>query len=331
MARKRRQVSLGRLLTLCLLPACLVGEEWVWPTTMPRPKGKALETFVQPTASGKVESALFGMTRNDGTRFHEGLDIRPLARDGRGEAVDLVKAALAGRVAYVCPTPTGPYGRYVVLEHLTSGLPAYSLYAHLASVRGDLFVGMGVKAGQPLGVLGRSSGNEPIPRERAHLHFEIGLRLSEGYNSWHGRQAALRRERNPHGNFHGWNLVGIDPLPILLGQQRDLLSVIRDTPTALVVAVRTRKVPDFVKRHPSLVVGSAADAAGWKVEFTWHGLPKRWTPLAVNDPQLPASNWRIIGLKESERNRLERRDMLVKGTGAAGVVLRRNLELALGY
>ena len=79
------------------------------------------------------------------------------------------------------------------------------------------------------------------------------------------------------------------------------------------------------------MVGSAADAAGWKVEFTWHGLPKCWTPLALNDAQLPAANWRIIGVKESERNRLERRDMLVKGTGAPGAVLRRNLELAIGY
>lgn len=320
-----------RAAVLLLLPALAAAAEIVWPTTMPRPDGRAPETFVQPTASGKVESGLFGMTRNDGTRFHEGIDIRPMARDGRGEAVDLVRAAMAGKVAYVCPAATGPYGRYVVIEHPEPGLAAYTLYAHLASVRGDLFVGMPVRAGQGLGVMGRSSGDEPIPRERAHLHFEVGLRLSDGFDSWHGRQADLRRETNPHGNFHGWNLAGIDPLPFLMRQRGDLRGMIQDQPAALVVAVRARKVPDFARLNPELVAGSASGAAGWRVELTWHGLPKRWTPMASNDPDLPASGWRIVAVKEQERDRMERRQMLAKGSNAPGAHLRRTIELAVGY
>lgn len=317
-------------LALLVLPALGCAIEVAWPTAMPRPDIRRPETFVQPTASGNLESGLFGMTRNSGTRFHEGVDIRPLAHDGRGEAVDLVRAAMPGRVAYICSRATGPYGRYVVLEHPESGLPAYSLYAHLAAVRGDLMVGGLVRAGHPLGILGRSSGEEPIPQERAHLHFEVGLRLSDGFDSWRLRQIDLRREGNPHGNYHGWNLAGIDPLPLLGRSSVDLRRVIDELPAALVVKLRSRRPPEFVRRHPQLVSGSALGIAGWEVELTWHGLPKRWIPLPEGAPGLPASGWRIDAVNELERDRLERRQMLAKGTNSPGLTLRRTMELAVG-
>ena len=99
-----------RPLVLLILPVLAGAVEVAWPTAMPRPDIRRPETFVQPAASGTVESGMFGMTRNDGTRFHEGLDIRPLAHDGRGEAVDLVRAALPGRVAYSASAPPAPTG-----------------------------------------------------------------------------------------------------------------------------------------------------------------------------------------------------------------------------
>ena len=319
-----------RLAVLLVLPALAGAIEVIWPTSQPRPDGAAPETFIQPTASGRVESGFFGMVRNDGTRFHEGLDIRPAAWDARGEPVDVARAAMRGFVVYICPTPTGPYGRYVVLGHPESGLDAYTLYAHLASVRGDLRVGMPVIAGQPLGIVGHSSGDEPIPRERAHLHFEIGLRLSDRFDAWKARQPELRREDNPHGNYHGWNLAGFDPMPVVLRRSVDLRVAVNDLPVALVVKVRGKRLPEFVRIHPQLVAGSALGAAGWQVEFTWHGLPKRWIPLAEGASGLPASGWRIDAIKEQERDRMERRQMLTKGSNLPGLTLRRAMELAMG-
>ena len=81
---------MSRILRLALLLAPALGGavEVAWPTAMPRPDIRQPETFVQPTASGKLESGLFGMTRNDGTRFHEGVDIRPLAELDARHAVD---------------------------------------------------------------------------------------------------------------------------------------------------------------------------------------------------------------------------------------------------
>ncbi|MGJ3243942.1 MAG: M23 family metallopeptidase, partial [Opitutales bacterium] len=94
-------------------------ENLVWPTPNPAfMRGEPIEAFVQPTVSGDPESGLFGCVRNDGSRFHEGLDLFPLYRDGRGEARDPVYAILPGRIVHI-NTSAGlsSYGRYVVVMH----------------------------------------------------------------------------------------------------------------------------------------------------------------------------------------------------------------------
>ena len=48
----------------------------VWPTPNPAfAKGESIEAFVQATVSGNLSSGLYGMVRNKGTKFHEGLDL----------------------------------------------------------------------------------------------------------------------------------------------------------------------------------------------------------------------------------------------------------------
>jgi len=318
---------------LALLAGALAGAaEVAWPTSAGRPSGRPYAEFIQPTASGRLESGLFGMTRNDGTRFHEGVDIKPAFLSSRGEAVDAVRAALAGRVAYVCDEVNGAYGRYVVLEHPRAELPVYTLYAHLASVRGDLRAGREVAEGHVLGVLGRSStGEDAIPQERAHLHFEMGLRLSDRFDAWY-RQSPHRAERNPHGNFNGMNLAGFDPLEsVLLKPRVDLHTVVNGLPAALVVAARTRAAPDFVLRHPQLATGGSQGAVGWRIEFTWHGLPKRWSPIPQGAAGAPAAGWRVerVTTRPDLRRLLEQRQMLVPGTTEPGETLRRTMGILL--
>src|SRR6266702_8321598 len=51
-------------------------------------------------------------------RFHEGIDIRPLQRDARGEPLDEVRAIAAGKVLYVNLVPAhSNYGKYIIIEH----------------------------------------------------------------------------------------------------------------------------------------------------------------------------------------------------------------------
>src|SRR5437763_16666049 len=52
------------------------------------------------------------------TRFHEGIDIRPLQCDERGEPLDPVRAIAAGVVVHTNAVPGfSNYGKYVVVEH----------------------------------------------------------------------------------------------------------------------------------------------------------------------------------------------------------------------
>ena len=318
------------LLFLGLPAAAPVATEIGWPTTMERSAIRSPQDYLQPTVSGKAESALFGMVREDGKRFHEGLDIRPAKTNGDGEPLDLALAAMDGQVAYLNPHVNGPYGKYVVLFHSSAEIPVYSLYAHLAKIEPSLRPGKPVRRGTPLGLMGRTSaGASPITKDRAHLHFEVGLILSTGFNLWYASQPDNKQSPNLHGLYNGQNLIGLDPLPLLSRSRVDLLAAVLDQPTAVTVALRTNKMPDFLERYRALARGEVAHAAGWYVEFSWQGMPIRWTALDARSPQLPATRWRLLEIDQGQRQRLIQRKMLGDDGRSPGDLLRQNVEILL--
>jgi murein DD-endopeptidase MepM/ murein hydrolase activator NlpD len=255
----------------------------IWPTPNPAfQRGEPIDAFVQPTVSGRVESGLFGCVRNDGRRFHEGLDLYPLRRDQRGEAVDPIYAVLPGRVVHVNSVAgRSSYGRYVVVEH-DGEVPAYhTLYAHLARVAGGIAPGARVEAGTVLGTMGRSA-SYAIPKSRAHLHFEIGFRLTDDFQDWFDRQRF--GSPNYHGLWNGMNLVSVDPLDFYQsmrsGQTENLFDYLRQLPVVARIRVHSGQVPSFVRNFPALVTRPYAGRAvvAWDIAFTQYGLPKAWTP-----------------------------------------------------
>ncbi|MFZ9979035.1 MAG: M23 family metallopeptidase [Opitutales bacterium] len=318
------------LLILGLASVPLSATEVVWPTTLDLGAVRSAQDYLQPTVSGRLESATFGMVREEGQRFHEGVDIRPGRRDATGEPLDLVRAAMDGQVAYVNPHVNGPYGRYVVLTHPGAELPVYSLYAHLASVEPTVRLGAFVRRGLTLGRMGRSSaGVTPITPDRAHLHFEVGLLLSTGFNAWYAAQPDNRKSPNRHGLFNGQNLIGMDPLPLLSQRSVDVLALLRRQPTALTVVLRAAKTPDFVARYPALARGERAKAAGWYVEFSWQGMPLRWTALEAGNPRLPAQGWQIAEVDVTQRPLLIRRKLLAADGRKPGELLAQNVGILL--
>lgn len=206
-------------------------------------------------------------------RLHEGIDIRPLKRDAQGNPLDQVLAAAEGRVAHVSSSPgASNYGRYIVLEHQWDGCRYYTLYAHLASTA--VTSGETVRQGQPLGQLGFSGAG--INRERAHVHFEVGLILSNNFESWHN--ACFPGSPNHHGLFNGLNLVGMDPAELLLAAQKDpnlkiTDQIRREDPY---FAILINDSPNFflIRNYPWLVpAGEVANPPAWKVTFSRAGLP----------------------------------------------------------
>ena len=116
------------------------------------------ERFFVGTSGKTWTTGTFGCVRTGGWQMHEGLDIRCLQRDRRGEPTDPVLATADGTVAYISLRPSlSNYGNYLVLLHHVEGLEIYSLYAHLREVRHDLKVGQAVKAGEPVAVMGRTA------------------------------------------------------------------------------------------------------------------------------------------------------------------------------
>ena len=276
-----------RQLFLRLLPALLAplfaNANLIWPTPNPAfQNGEAIEAYIQPTASGLPESGLFGCVRNSGSRFHEGLDLYPIKRDGRGEALDPVFAVLPGRVVHVSRVSGySSYGRYVVIEH-DQEVPSYhTLYAHLASVGDGIMPGARVEAGTVVGIMGRSA-TYSIPRNRAHVHFEIGFRLTDDFEAWYELQKF--GSKNRHGVWNGMNLLSVDPLAfyqsIRSGEVKNLYEHLHRLPAAARIRVHTSKVPDFVKNYPALVTKPFKGRAlvAWDIAFTKYGVPKEWTP-----------------------------------------------------
>lgn len=280
LARLLISVLLG-LLPWKLLPASV---NLVWPTpNQAFQLGKPITAFVQPTSSGRIESGLFGCVRNGGAKFHEGLDLFPVKRSRRGEALDPVYAILPGRVVHISRVAGhSSYGRYLVVRHDGQAPAFHSLYAHMASIDSRLAIGSQVSAGTELGIMGRSAAGYSIPRSRSHLHLELGFRLTDDFQSWFDGQRF--GSKNRHGNWNGMNLVSVDPLGFYRamrdGEVSGFYEYLRRLPVAARIRVHTAKVPAFVRDYPALVTRpyDGRNLVAWDIAFTQYGVPKEWTP-----------------------------------------------------
>ncbi len=211
------------------------------------------------------------------TRFHEGMDIRPVHRDARGEPLDDVRAADAGRVMYVNTNArASAYGLYVVVEHVWQGSPYYTLYGHLSRVY--VREGQQVARGERLARLGYTGVG--IDRRRAHVHFEVNLLLSTRFGAW--LQAGNARARNTHGLYHGLNLAGVDVARLYraLDTEGDVNigEVVQREPVAWKALVPGGTIPELIVRYPWMAGGAVPSVppSSWLVHVSASGLPLRF-------------------------------------------------------
>ncbi|MCE9616251.1 MAG: M23 family metallopeptidase [Lentisphaerae bacterium] len=251
---------------------------------LPTPQTNLLDgpiaLVIQPTASGRPESGLYGSVRtaNFGRQvaasFHEGIDIAPTERDRSGRARDAVFAAADGRVGYVSPySGNSNYGKYVVLLHDDPVGEVYTLYAHFAEIASGIAAGKQVKAGT---VLGRMGNTPPanIPVSRSHMHFEIGLIANNRFASW----MVAQKTKNSHGRYNGWNFFGVDPLVALQEQHRlgtafTFLDHLGSIPVAYELVVPARRLPDYFERYPPLWQGDDYHGPALVLACAVGGLP----------------------------------------------------------
>lgn len=302
------------LAPIAAVPAAAERFQLVWPTPNTAwADGKPPSQWLQHAGSGDPDSGGFGGVRSGGTHFHEGIDIRAAARDRRGEPLDSVFAAMAGVVRHASASPgSSSYGRYLVLEHPGQTPSVYTLYAHLARIAPGVRVGEPIAAGQVLGTMGHSSGGYMIPAERSHLHFEIGVAVTQNFQAWYARKKF--GSRNEHDMWNGMNLLGFDPLAFFNEWRAGRVSGVQDFFARMEPAVRLRiatmRTPDFVTRYPSLLTKPLpiGIVPGWDIKFNWTGLPFSWTPLtAMEVAGIPVDQPRILevnaGLLRRQRSK----------------------------
>lgn len=282
--------------------------------------GRPIEQFLQHAGSGDPESGSFGGVRSGGAQFHEGIDIMPLKRDKRGEATDPVFAALDGVVRHISTVAgKSSYGRYVVIEHPEVTPAIYTLYAHLASVAPGLQRGSAVRRGQTLGVMGRSAGGYVIPKERAHLHFEMGLMITRDFQAWYDWKKF--GSPNDHGLYNGMNLMGFDALDFYrhhrARQIGNFSQYFARMQPVVKLRIATTRTPDFVHRYPSLVANERPMlVAGWEVWFNWTGLPYQWRALAAPEVVgLRPNQVRILEVDQAEERRQRSKSLAVQRKG----------------
>lgn len=232
-------------------------------------------------ASRPWQGGQFGFVRNMkrvpegviGTRFHEGIDIRPVKRDSAGRPRDEVRTIATGVVAYANKNAgASNYGKYVVVEHNWGYGPVFSLYAHLSEV--DVEPGQRVLAGFKLGRMGYTGVG--INRERAHLHLELGLLLSLRFDDW--RKDVLKASKNDHGLHNGLNLCGLDFPSLYLKLQKNpdltIPAFLKSAPVYYKVAVPRRGPLEITERYPWLRVGDhTRPSPSWELSFSGSGLP----------------------------------------------------------
>jgi peptidoglycan LD-endopeptidase LytH len=231
--------------------------------------------FFQPTVEGTTESGMFGCVRRDGRKFHEGIDIKCLQRDRRGEPTDPIHAVADGEVAFINTKPgLSNYGRYVLLKHRWDGVEVYTLYAHLREVRDGLVVGQPVTKGQIIATLGHSTNTrEGISVDRAHLHFEINFMLNTGFRIWFPKREP---QSPPFGNFNGQNLIGLDAAVFYrayaANRQLNFADYVARQPVAFTVLVSARPL-SWLALHPEQLRPGPDTPAAYEIAATAWGMP----------------------------------------------------------
>jgi murein DD-endopeptidase MepM/ murein hydrolase activator NlpD len=240
--------------------------------------------------------------------MHEGIDIRALQRDKRGEATDPILATADGQVVYVNhKSGFSNYGKYLIVRHTLEGIELYSLYAHVAEILPGIRAGKAVKAGEQIAIMGRTANTrEGISKDRAHLHFEIDFLVNDHFPAWYKRR--FPGQRNDHGMWNGQNLVGLDPRLLLLEQRRlgqkfSLREFIQRQPELCRVVIRQTDFP-WLRRARPLIASNAVSqkegVAGYELVLNYVGVPIRAIPRASSELR-NRSKVQLLSVNEADR------------------------------
>ena len=226
-------------------------------------------------------------------------------------------ATADGTVAYVNRKASlSNYGNYIILRHEIDGLEIYSTYAHLREIRADLRAGVAVKAGDSIGVMGRTANTrEGISKDRAHVHFELNLLVNDSFPAWYKK--TFPGQRNDHGLWNGQNMLALDPREVLLEQRRlgtkfNFVKHVQSQNELCRVIVRDTSFP-WLKRYGGLVQASTHGEAiaGYEIVLTFNGIPIELIPRTAAQIK-GKSKFQLLSVNEAERDANPCRKLVTK-------------------
>jgi len=284
----------------------------------------------KPYTAGK-----YGYTRNlkrysggiIATRFHEGIDIKPAGRDKSNRPTDIVTSIAVGKVVYCNSSASmSNYGKYVVVQHDWGSGPFYSLYAHLASV--SCAPGQKVNAGSALGKMGYTGVGINI--ERAHLHLELNIMLSDRFAQWH---SSIYQSANHHGKHNGINLSGLDIAGLLITHKNnprvDLPAFIKNQQAYYKVTVPRKGDLQLASRYPWIKQGDhRTSSPSWEISFSSSAFP-----LAIKPSHRQVSSPTVTYVQESSTYHSYRSRGMLSGSGkqaALSTTGKRHIALITG-
>jgi len=274
------------------------------------------------------QGGAYGFTRNMkrtdigiiGTRFHEGIDVKPLHRDKSGKPTDTIYPIALGTVVYAnTNSKHSNYGKYVVVQHNWGSGPFFSLYAHLADVK--------VKAGDqaslqtPLGTLGYTGNG--INKRRAHLHLEFNMLLSSQFDKWHKKFFGAH---NIHGFFNGMNMIGLDIGDILKRSHQsggiEIVSTVQKQEVYYRVTIPRNGLLELIERYPWLCPANPkTPSPSWEISLTGSGIPTVIVPS-----RRKVSKPTVTFVRSSRISHSIQTKGLVLGTGQKGKLSKKGLR-----
>ncbi|MEY2487924.1 MAG: murein DD-endopeptidase [Verrucomicrobiota bacterium] len=244
------------------------------------------------------------------TRFHEGIDIRPLHRDARGEPLDEVRSIAAGKVVHTNLVPGySNYGKYIVIEHRWDDCSYFSLYGHLSSV--SVQTGDSVNRGDRIGVMGHTGTG--LNQARAHVHLELNLMLSHQFEAWH--DAFHKDDPNYNGIYNGINLTGLDIARLFLALRKDpsltIPKFLNQEDVFFRVALPRSGHFELPRLYPWMVIKPATpETHSWEVSFAASGVP-----LKIEASDRPITQPELVHAQKTSVDCLYLTRGLIQGRG----------------
>ena len=266
-----------------------------------------------------------------GTKFHEGVDIRPMKRDEAGRPLDYIRSIAKGKVVYVnSVSKMSNYGKYVVVEHnfgSSMGL-FYSLYAHLAVA--DCKVGDLVESGTIIAKMGYTGAG--INRERAHLHLEFNVMAQSDFSDWHAHYFG---SPSSHSKYNGLNMNGLNIAELFIKHNTNPQLKLSDFVKQITVYFKVtvpRKAGVFIDiatRYPWMKQGNHSLATpSWEISYASSGFP-----LAVVPSNRKVTQATVTYVKSTKSEHAYHTKGLLSGKGSSATLTsigRRTIALISG-